>query len=128
MNAATGTPRSLAKLGRIVSIKTRSKTFKPPRSRRNPGEEVLLTADDRGHLHLVAEELPLVAQPLHDFGEILEIEYATAKPHLGYSTDTVFFHHLGEEGGARPHLVSDREGALKIAGGDYQITERGLED
>lgn len=127
--APTGTRKSVAILGKLVKIKTRSRTFTPPkRNGRNPEGEIYLAADDSGQLVIVGENLPVVPGPARDLGEIIELDYATRKPHLGYDQTTEFFHELGEEGGERPHLVTDSEGHLKIAGGDYYIERDGIHD
>lgn len=127
--APRGTPKSVAILGKLVKIRTRSRTFTPPKKKgRNPEPDIFLAADDRGNLHIVGDPLPVLPGPARDLGEIVELDYATRKPHLGYDETTEFFHELGEEGGRRPHLVTDAEGHLKIAGGDYYIERDGIHD
>jgi hypothetical protein len=125
--APKGAPRSMAILGKLVKVKTRSKTFTPPRkSRRNPEGDIYLAASDSGQLYIVGENLPVVPGPPRDLGEIVEIDYTARKPHLGYDQTTEFFHELGEETGERPHLVTDSEGHLKIVGGEYYIEKDGI--
>lgn len=126
--APTGAPKSFAILGRLKSIKTRSKTFTPPQSRKNPDGGVFLAESPDGKLHIIGDPLPVMSSHNDDFGPIVEIEYIAKKPHLGYPETTEFFHKMGEETGVKPHLVTDREGALLIKGGDYYITERGIEN
>jgi hypothetical protein len=125
--APKGAPRSMAILGKLVKVKTRSKTFTPPRkSGRNPEGDIYLAASDSGQLYIVGESLPVVPGPPRDLGEIVEIDYTARKPHLGYGQTTEFFHELGEETGERPHLVTDSEGHLKIVGGEYYIEKDGI--
>lgn len=126
MNAPKGTPANLAKLGKLISIKAARGTIRP--GRRNPGSVVWLCADARGKLHLATSGDRLIDGPAQSFGEIREIEYEAIKPHLGHKRPTIFFHHMGEEGGRRPELVSDGAGGLKIKGGTYYITPEGIRD
>lgn len=126
LNAPKGTPANLAKLGKLISIKARKGTLRP--GRRNPGSVVWLCADARGKLHLATSGDRLIDGPAQSFGEIREIEYEAIKPHLGHKRPTIFFHHMGEEGGKRPELVSDGAGGLKIKGGSYYITPEGIRD
>lgn len=124
LRAPDGTPRDLAKLGTLVSIKAEQGTVKP--ARRNPGSAVWLCADSRGKLHLCTSGERLIEGPARSFGEIEQIEYETAKPHLGNRATQRFFHDMGEDGGQRPTLYADGKGGLKIRGGDYRITAEGL--
>lgn len=62
-------------------------------------------------------------------GEIAEVEYYARKPHL-YGADSpwfLFYHRLGEEGGARPELIM-RNGVFGLRGGDYKIQKEGIRD
>lgn len=116
--APKGTPKNLAKLGKLVLIKTERGTIKPP----NKGT-TWLCADARGKLH-VATSVPYDG-PTGSFGQVTQVEYETAKPHLGYQKKTVFFHKLGEETGKKPTLSADSEG-LRFKGGAYKITRQGI--
>lgn len=126
MNAPKGTPAALAKLGRLVSIKTRQRTIKP--AVKNPAAAVWLCADEKGRLHLCTAADRLIEGPKQDFGEVIEVEYQTAKPHLGHKNPTIFFHKMGEEGGQRPRLVSDGQGGLRFVGGGYRLSPEGIID
>jgi hypothetical protein len=126
MHAPTGTPKRLVKLGRVIKLQTRTVTIKP--SHRNPASTVWLCADTKGKLHLCSTNPRLIDGPKRDFGQVVEIEYATAKPHLDYPQTTRFFHKMGEEGGRKPSLIADGQGGLKLVGGDYRITREGLEN
>jgi hypothetical protein len=125
LRAPDGTPSELAKLGRVVSITT---TRGKMSFARNPGGEVWLCADSTGNMHLASSRPRLTDAPRGDLGEVIEIEYLEAKPHLGHKKPTLFFHEMGEQGGRKPHLVSDGKGGLKFRGGDYRITREGIED
>jgi hypothetical protein len=68
----------------------------------------------------------LIEGGAQNFGKVLQVEYETSKPHLGYAKPTIFFHKMGEEGGTRPELVADGDGGLKFRGGSYRITREGI--
>lgn len=126
MNAPKGTPSMLAKLGRLISIKTARVHIKP--SRKNPANAVWLCADENGRLHLCTSGNRLVDGGAQSFGEVHEIEYEACKPHLGQLKPTIFVHKMGEEGGNRPELISDGDGGLKFKGGSYHIASEGIID
>lgn len=118
--APKGTPTNLAKLGKLILIKTERGTIKPP----DKGT-TWLCADTKGKLH-IATSIPYDGST-GSFGEVTQVEYETAKPHLGYKSKTIFFHKMGEEGGRRPTLSADKEG-LRFRGGSYKITRQGIVD
>lgn len=126
MNAPKGTPASLAKLGKLISIKTAKGVIKP--GNKNPGGVVWLCTDAKGKLHLCTSAPQLIDGPARDFGEVREVEYEAIKPHLGYKRPTIFFHKMGEESGKRPALIADGEGGLKFRGGNYRIASEGIVD
>jgi len=119
--APAGTPRDLAQLGRLRTIKTVD-----GRTWRFPGDRApFLAADSRGKLHIVGGQYR--ANPAgEDCGEIDLIEYQTRKPHLGHDNETIYYHHMGEETGERPTLEITPEGELVIHGGAYRIEPEGL--
>lgn len=119
--APAGTPRDLAQLGRLRTIKTVD-----GRTWRFPGDRApFLAADSRGRMHVVGGQYR--ANPAgEDCGEIDLIEYQTSKPHLGHDNETIYYHHLGEETGERPTLEITPEGELVIHGGAYRIEPEGL--
>lgn len=124
MHTPTGTPRELAQLGILKSIKTRGKRYTAP-----AGVRAILCADTKGKLHVASTrplKLPLKNPTGDNLGEVLEVEYIAAKPHLGHPSQTLFFHELGEEGGRKPELITDANGELHFHGGDYQITREGI--
>jgi hypothetical protein len=117
-----GTPQGLAKLGKLVSIKTESGTVKAVKG------TAWLCSDTRGKLHIGTPTKGHVVfgGPAHDYGKIREIEYQERKPHLGYHKQTLFFHKLGEETGQKPRLVTDGKGGARIVGGAYKIRREGI--
>jgi hypothetical protein len=122
-SAPNGTPKNVAKLGGLRLIKTSD-----GRKWKFSGSGAPdLAADSRGRLHVVGGSYR--ANPAGEpVGEIEQIEYETKKPHLGQPQQTIYYHRLGEEGGKRPRLVIDREGLIKIHGGDYRIEADGIHD
>ena len=122
-SAPNGTPKNVAKLGGLRLIKTTD-----GRKWKFSGSGAPdLAADSRGRLHVVGGQYR--ANPAGEHvGEIEQIEYETKKPHLGQPQQTIYYHRLGEEGGQRPRLVIDREGLIKIHGGDYRIEADGIHD
>ena len=121
--APTGTPKNVAKLGALRLIKTTDGRKWAFSGAGAPD----LAADSRGRLHVVGGSYR--ANPAGEHvGEIEQIEYETRKPHLGQPKQTIYYHRLGEEGGTRPRLVIDREGLIKIHGGDYRIEADGIHD
>lgn len=124
LTAPNGTPRNLAKLGKLILIKAKKATIKP--SAKNPAGTVWLCADAKGKLHLCTTNQRLIDGPAQSFGEVSQIEYEACKPHLGHPRPTIFFHKMGEEGGSRPELVADGQGGLKFKGGSYSIGSEGI--
>lgn len=123
LTTSNGTPRDLAKLGRVIRIKT---TRGIVNFSKNPQAETWLCADRAGHMHLATSLPRLTDLPRGDLGRVVEIDYLEAKPHLGNPRLTHFFHRMGEEGGQKPVLYSDGRGGLKFRGGDYRITREGI--
>jgi hypothetical protein len=119
--APAGTPRDLAQLGRLRTLKTVD-----GRTWRFPGDRApFLAADSRGKLHIVGGQYR--ANPAgEDCGEIDLIEYQTRKPHLGHHKETIYYHKLGEDTGERPTLKITPEGELVIHGGAYRIESDGI--
>ena len=63
-----------------------------------------------------------------DFGEVKYVVYRTQKGFDNF-VDATYKHKFGEEGGARPRLMYDRlNKRIHFVGGDYTITDRGIED
>jgi hypothetical protein len=63
---------------------------------------------------------------LVELGRLEEITYRTAK--AGESA-RLFEHRFGEDGGKKPSLAMDIENKrLHILGGDYTVSDRGIED
>jgi hypothetical protein len=122
MNASNGTPRNLAKLGKLILIKTQRGDIKPGSG------TTWLCADAKGKLHFATTAERLVDGTAQNFGEVSQIEYEAIKPHLGHKRPTIFFHKMGEEGGKRPVLITDGKGGLKLRGGSYRIEREGIVD
>lgn len=119
LNVSDGAPKNLAKLGKLILIKAERGTIKPVKP-------TWLCADTKGKLHLATSAERLFDGPATNFGEVLQVEYETSKPHLGHQKPTIFFHKMGEEGGKRPELIADGRGGLKFRGGSYRITREGI--
>jgi hypothetical protein len=122
LSAATGTPSTLAELGRLKGLKLRGRTL-----RFNSGR---LAADSRKKLHVVGVKMKYRGNPNGseiDVGEILSVTYQADKPHIEKGVFK-YVHKFGEEGGVRPHLIIDAEGYPKIEGGSYGITSDGIID
>lgn len=129
--APKGTPKSIAIQGPLKLIKTKKATLNFLK-KKNPGTQVMLAEGDGGDLHIVSKgsHLPVSSQHSTDFGEIIQIEYIMpdGKPHLGYNEPTEFYHKFGEETGVRPHLETNERGEYLITGGEYYVTDRGIEN
>jgi len=121
--APIGTPRNVAKLGKLLLIDTENATIKPTGI-------VYLCADSKGKLHLCgSKNVPIYSGAAQSFGEVEKVEYETAKPHLYPGEGVIWFtHKMGENGGKRPTLYADGKGGLKFRGGSYKITREGIVD
>ena len=121
--APIGTPRNVAKLGKLLLIDTEKATIKPTGI-------VYLCADSKGKLHLCgSKNVPIYSGAAQSFGRVKKLEYETAKPHLYPGQGTIqFWHKMGEESGNRPTLYADGKGGLKFRGGSYKITREGIVD
>lgn len=121
--APIGTPRNVAKLGKLLLIDTENATIKPTGI-------VYLCADSKGKLHLCgSKNVPIYSGAAQSFGRVKKLEYETAKPHLYPGQGTIqFWHKMGEESGNQPTLYADGKGGLKFRGGSYKITREGIVD
>lgn len=121
--APIGTPRNVAKLGKLLLIDTENATIKPTGI-------VYLCADSKGKLHLCgSKNVPIYSGAAQSFGRVKKLEYETAKPHLYPGQGTIqFWHKMGEESGNQPTLYADGKGGLKFRGGSYRITREGIVD
>jgi hypothetical protein len=54
-------------------------------------------------------------------GELTRIRYWAVKTHLGDKEPVLYWHEMGEESGVLPELALDKEGFVKIRGGEYYI-------
>jgi len=121
--APIGTPRNVAKLGKLLLIDTESATIKPTGI-------VYLCADSKGKLHLCgSKNVSIYSGAAQSFGRVKKLEYETAKPHLYPGQGVIsFWHKMGEESGNQPTLYADGKGGLKFRGGSYKITREGIVD
>jgi hypothetical protein len=81
----------------------------------------------RGELSLTGADN---SKELIDLGEAMAIAYRTKKAQVDGKTAT-YEHKFGEETDVRPRLMYDCRGAqprLYLSGGEYRVTERGIEN
>jgi hypothetical protein len=119
--APIGTPKNVAKLGKLLLIDTEKATIKPTGI-------VYLCADSKGKLHLCgSKNVPIYSGAAQSFGQVRKLEYETAKPHLYPGQGVIsFWHKMGDGGTRRPTLIADGKGGLKFRGGEYKITREGI--
>jgi hypothetical protein len=133
VKAPKGTPKDVAALGQLAKLKLKNGTVL--KFGKGPGAPYL-AEDNRGKLHIVGGHYRINTGQRRrnpdgaiDMGEIKVIEYYADKQHLtGNGDEVLWYHHLGEEGGQKPHLVVDAEGLGHIEGGDYYIRPEGIRD
>lgn len=109
-------------------------TKRKHRRRRNPGNrQVKRAADFYENFHwgerpekvIVGADVSPEPDVLSNIGTLVNITYLTSKG----GEKAEWTHDFGEEGGKRPKLAVDSENnRLHIVGGDYKVTERGIED
>lgn len=121
VKAASGTPSTLAQLGKLRELKLRGKVLKFRAGH--------LAADGRKKLHIVGIKAKHRNNPGGevDYGEIISVTYEADKPHVETGVFN-YVHRFGEDGGTRPHLVVDPEGYMKVEGGSYKISADGIID
>jgi hypothetical protein len=121
VKAASGTPSTLAELGKLRELKLRGRTLRFKAGR--------LAADGRKKLHIVGVKMKYRGNPGGeiDVGEIISVTYEADKPHVESGIYN-YIHKFGEEGGKRPHLIVDPEGYPVIEGGSYRINADGIID
>lgn len=123
--AAAGTPDGLSRLGQLAELElsTGAKLFFQDKTK------YFLAQDTKHCLHIVsAKPGAQVDNEPGDYGEIKTVEYLERKTHLGDDNNEViqWVHQLGEISGKRPLLRVDKNGQLRIVGGDYSINWRGI--
>jgi hypothetical protein len=128
-----------AGLGDLVELKVRTvtdleATIEFPEGK---GRPVLAASEDGRQLYIVGGDQTLDLDSLKmsgekwerdlmTIGEITEFTYRTEKGFDKF-TPTDYYHKAGEETGVRPSLLYDpRSGALKVAGGQYQVKPEGV--
>lgn len=128
------TPRQKYRLGylKLLKIKDRGKTIPITVNGDEKGVEAYLAGDLRNNLWIVGKDsriegikLPPKGQ-LKYLGELTQIDYVTAKRHIGGGKLIHFFHKLGEVTGEHPNLMVDDEGFPIIVGGGYSIWDIGI--
>jgi hypothetical protein len=124
-NAAAG-------LGRLDHLKVRPNGSEAVKTFRF-GSNAKLVATGNRHLAIAGERFkkpPRTSNPadLQDVGEVVEVQYRTDKPHLGFPRTTTFYHEHGEESGKCPRLLLDSEGYGLIRGGALKVTPEGIVD
>lgn len=123
------TPRDKYKLGYLVQLKIKDARKIVPI---NFDGESYLAADLRNNLLIVGKDSCLegVRRPsrggLKYLGELIQIDYVTAKKHIGGGKTIRFYHKLGEVTGEHPNLFMDDEGFLIIQGGGYDVWDVGI--
>jgi hypothetical protein len=82
-----------------------------------------------GHYpHVDAAALDHDGKDLVDLGDVYLVEYFTQKRFDKFEP-IGYFHHFGEKTGVRPRLIYDRvHKLLSLAGGEYFVTPRGIEN
>lgn len=125
----SGAKGTLGAMGKLVKIKVRGRTaldFRPTKA--------ILARDAKNQMYVLGKGYKLNLKGkrhnptgFEDLGAIESIEYEATKTHLD-GVPTIYVHKMGEEGGAKPHLLVNDEGLAIISGGDYTITERGIEN
>lgn len=119
----SGTPDGLSKLGELALIKLSSG------AEITPASSVWLCRDLKARLHLGSvQKGAMLTVPAGNYGPIKSIEYVEAKPQLGEKRPVVWVHKLGELTGEKPDLTVDTDGQVRIKGGAYSITWRGIEN
>jgi hypothetical protein len=142
----SGTPDGLSTLGPLVSIETEIGTIKPIHG------QVYLCQDAAGKLYLGstknaplwnAQSINHKANPSKSFGKVKrlqwtgrlsnpgglspgragQVEYKSAKPHLGEHKTVIWYHDFDNP---VPVLKPDREGWLHFSGGSYRIKREGI--
>lgn len=119
-----GTPKDVATLGRLIEVQTAKHGVL--RFNNNPA----YLGSTAGRKLVIGLSRPYrINNPdggaAVDLGEVKAVVYKTRKPHLDDGAVHEYIHKLGEEGGARPHLVL-QNGVLSLKGGDYKITREGI--
>jgi len=99
------------------------------KSRRNPDPIDRVYEEFMGHAPTEEFEIDVPETPrrLAAMGEIESITYAATKPHIDGGHVTRYTHDFGEDGGVPPLLAQNEDHDLFFIGGDYTVTERGIE-
>lgn len=115
-------PKDVYVLGMLTEIKTDRDEISF-----DPGDAYLV-ADKNDNLYVGATRATNSAFEANEFiGEVKELSYVTTKDHLD-GEEIEYVHKLGEEGGAKPALITNEKCQLEFIGGDYFITADGIRD
>lgn len=123
------TPKDKYRLGYLVQLKIRDAGTTIPI---NFDGEAYLAADLRNNLLIVGKDariegvkLPPKGQ-LKYLGELVRIDYVTAKKHIEGGKTVRFYHKLGEVTKEMPNLFIDDEGFPVIVAGGYDVWSVGV--
>lgn len=126
--ASRHTPQNLARLGNLEYI-----IFDDGDKIEFDIESCYVAADRRRNIYLVglgvvfdAEHRPDKIDGLSCLGKVYEIQYRTAKQHIGDGETISFYHNFGEVDGVLPSLYVDDEGFPLLIGGNYGIKSEGI--
>lgn len=129
------TPNGKFRLGHLVQMKVKRN------GRVIPIEfdgESFLSADTKKHLWISGKDSMIknglssigLKKPskgqLTIIGDLMQIDYVTAKKHIENGQTVRFFHKLGEATGERPKLALDYDGFPIVLGGNYDIWNVGI--
>lgn len=123
------TPANKYRLGYLVQIKVKNGR---ETTTINFDGESYLSADAKNNLYIVGKDsrledvrLPKKGQLLY-LGELVQIDYVTAKKHIEAGKTIRFYHKLGEATKEFPNVFIDHDGFLLIQGGNYDIWDVGI--
>lgn len=128
------TPKKKYRLGhlKLLKIKDGGKIIPIIVDGDEKGVEAYVAADLRNNLLIVGRDARMenIRLPKKGFlrylGELIQIDYVTAKKHIGGGKLIHFYHKLGEVTGEHPNLFVDDEGCLIIQGGGYDVWDVGI--
>lgn len=129
------TPNGKFRLGHLVQMKVKRNGVIIPIE--FDGES-FLSADTKKHLWISGKDSMIknglssvgLKKPskgqLTIIGDLMQIDYVTAKKHIENGQTVRFFHKLGEATGERPKLALDYDGFPIVLGGNYDIWNVGI--
>lgn len=123
------TPKDKYRLGYLVQVKIRDAGKVIPI---NFDGESYLAADLKNNLLIVGKDARIVNTKLPPkgqlkyLGELVQVDYVTAKKHIEGGKTVRFYHKLGEVTKEMPNLFVDDEGFPIIQGGAYDVWDVGI--